>query len=209
MRRPAPGPHLLPAAALVLAVLLGCGGKGPDAGSTVVTPPPPVLPTFQCSDSPVMADEVALKCGPPLSGGVREIDVMIGVPTQSTDIEGFAIDLLFDPALLQYVAGSARPGDMLSLDGNSLLLDTQVVGGTPSRLVLGISRTGGVPGVTGTAGYGQILSFKMRAVPGVLFDPDPSHLLFDHDRSEAFDSSVPAQPILSISFRDQILLSFQ
>jgi len=197
-------------APLVFAVLLGCGRKGGDGGNTVVTPPPPPTPTFRCTDSPVMVDKVALKCGIKRADDVWEIDVVIGSPTTSTDIGGFAFDLLFDPAILKYVPDSARAGPMLYQDGDTPLMSAQVMSGDPGRLVVGIYRTGGAAGVQGLAGvYDQIMTFSMKAVPGAQFDPDPGHLRFDMARSEALDSSALSQPIPSITFRDQLLLSFQ
>ena len=58
-------------AAVVCAVLLGCGGKGGDGGS-VVTPPPPPTQTFRCSQSPVMIDRCI---GPTRVGGISRLPV--------------------------------------------------------------------------------------------------------------------------------------
>jgi len=57
--------------------------------------------------------------------------------------------------------------------------------------------------------FDRIMAFKVQALPGAQFDPDPSHLRFDKTRSEALDSSIQHQPIPSITFSDQILLSNQ
>jgi len=194
-------------APLVFALLLGCGRKG---GNTVVTPPPPPTPTFRCTDSPVMVDKVALKCGVKVADDVWQIDVVIGSPTTSTDIGGFAFDLLFDPAILKYVPDSARAGAMLYQDGDTPLMSVRIMSGDPGRLVVGIYRTSGAAGVQGQSGVNeQIMMFSMKALPGAQFDPDPGHLRFDMSRSEALDSSDPSQPISSITFSDQLLLSFQ
>ncbi len=209
MRPPVFEHHHRLLAALLFALLLGCGSKSGDGGGGgVVTPPPPPTPTFRCTDSSVIVDTVALKCGVHRTADVWEIDVVIGSPTTSTDIGGFAFDLLFDPAILEYVPDSARAGAMLFQDGDTPLLSAQIMNGDPGRLVVGISRTGGAAGVQGMPGaYSQIMTFSMKAVPGAQFDAVPEHLRFD--RSEALDSSVQAQPIPSITFSDQLLLSVQ
>jgi len=193
-------------AALLSALLLGCGSKS-GGGDTVVTPPPPPTPTFQCTDSSVMVDKVALKCGVHRTVDVWEIDVVIGSPTTSTDIGGFAFDLLFDPAILQFVPDSAGAGPMLYQDGDTPLLSARI--SDPGRLVVGIYRTGGAAGVQGIPGYDHIMTFSMKAVPGAQFDADPRHLAFDMNIFQALDSSAQAQPIPSITFSDQLLLSFQ
>jgi len=195
--------------ALVCLLLAACGGKGSDGGS-VVTPPPPPLPVFQCGDSPAMVDHVALKCGARLGANVWQIDVVIGSPTTSTDIDGFAFDLLFDPSMLAYVPDSARAGSMLSQDGNLPLLSVQIPPGDPGRLVVGVYRSGEVAGVQGLPGYDQIMMFSMKVVSGAQFDADPRQLRFDADKFQALDSSAPRpQPIPSITFSDQLLLSYQ
>jgi hypothetical protein len=207
MRPPVFEDHRRLLSALLFALLLGCGRKSGDGGG-VVTPPPPPTPTFRCTDSLVIVDKVALKCGAQLAADVWQIDVVIGSPTTSTDIGGFAFDLLFDPAILEYVSDSARAGAMLFQDGDTPLLIARI--SDPGRLVVGINRTSGAAGVQGLPGaYSQIMTFFMKAVPGAQFDADPGHLRFDMSRSEALDSSAQAQPIPSITFSDQLLLSFQ
>ena len=203
MRRVSRGP-----AVLMCAALIGCGGKGGDGGGPVVPPPPPTL-TFKCSDSPPQADQVVLRCGVRLTQDVWQIDVMIGAHPAS-DIGGFAFDVLIDPMVLKYVPGSAVSGSMLFQDGEVPLLTAVTAPGDPGRLVVGIYRTGGVPGVAVVPGtFDRIMVFNVQALPGALFDPYPLHLRFDEARSEALDTSVPPQAIPSITFSDQILLSNQ
>jgi len=203
MRRVSRGP-----AVLMCAALIGCGGKGGDGGGPVVPPPPPTL-TFKCSDSPPQADQVVLRCGVRLTQDVWQIDVMIGAHPAS-DIGGFAFDVLIDPMVLKYVPGSAVSGSMLFQDGEVPLLTAVTAPGDPGRLVVGIYRTGGVPGVAVVPGtFDRIMVFNVQALPGALFDPYPLHLRFDEARSEALDTSVPPKAIPSITFSDQILLSNQ
>ncbi len=204
MRRP-----VLATIVLVCAALFGCGGKGGDGGGSVIPPPPPPTPAFRCSDSPPAENQVVLRCGVKLAADVWQIDVMIG-PSSSTDIGGFAFDLLFDPAVLSYVPGSAQWESMLFQDGETPLLSAQMATGDPGRLVVGIYRTGGVGGVGVVPGtYDRIMAFSMRVTPGAQFDPDPKHLVFDKEKSQALDASDPPQWIPSITFNDQLLLSNQ
>jgi hypothetical protein len=199
-----PGRLIVPLACLAL---LGCGGKGADSGGGTAAPPPP-LPTFQCHDSAVTVDQVALKCAVNLSQDVWQIAVVIGSPTTSMDIDAFAFDLLLDPTAVQYVPNSALAGNMLAQGGNTPLLGAALVAGDPNRLRVGIARTGGAPGVQGTTQFNEIMRFSVRRVPGAQFDANPMHIVFDQTDSQAYDSSVPKQPI-SITFSDQLLLSNQ
>jgi len=194
-------------ALLVSALLLGCGGGGKGGGS-VVTPPPPT-PTYRCADSTVATDVVAMNCLTQITQDVWQLEVRIGGPTTSTDIGGFAFDVLFDPTQLQYVADSARAGPMLfQASADPPLLTAVVLPGDPGRLVVGISRTGGVPGVQGLSGpYGQIMILNVKVQPGAVFDPNPANFGFDMSRSEAFDSSATHTAISSVTFSDQLLLS--
>jgi hypothetical protein len=201
-------PGWLPAALASLA-LFGCGGKGPSDSSGGTTTPPPVVPMFLCRDSQVAVDQVALKCATRLNPDVWQIAVVIGSPTTSTDIDGFAFDLLLDANEVQYVPDSALIGPMLTQGGNTPLLSATLKPGNPNRLVVGIARTGGAPGVQGIAGFDQIMLFSVKRVPGAQFDPDPRYVTFDKSASTALDSSASAQPIPSITFSDQLLLSNQ
>jgi hypothetical protein len=191
-------------ASLVFALLLGCGGKSGDGGGSVVTPPPPLTPTFRCTDSPVMTNQVALVCVKLLPADVWQIDVVIGPPTTATNIDGFAFDVLFDPTLLAYVDGSARAGTLFFQGGPTPLVIAQTKPGEPGRLVVGIhpTGTGGGVGAT-TSSFDQILIFNLKLVAGTTFDPQLLHF----DNYEALDPLD--QPIPSIRFSDQLLLSNQ
>jgi hypothetical protein len=203
MRRPA-----LATIVLLCAALVGCGGKGGDGGGSVITPPPPPTPTFRCSDSPPEENQVVLRCGGIPAADVGQIDVMIG-PSTSTDIGGFAFELLFDPTILSYVSGSAQSGTLL-FQGGTALLGVKIDPVDPGRLVVGIYLTEGTGGVEVKPGtYDRIMTFAMKVMPGAQFDPDPKHLVFDKDKSQALDASDPPQWIQSITFNDQLLLSNQ
>ena len=194
---------------LLGAALLGCGGKGPDSGPMVPPPPPPTA-TFKCSDSPPQPDQIVMRCGIRLKPDVWQVDVVIGAHAAS-DIGGFAFELVFDTTKLTYVPGSAQTtGTMLSQDGVTTLLGVNNAPGDPGRLVVGIYRIGGAPGVAVVPGmFDRVMVFKVKAVPGVQFDGDPGHLMFDKTRSEALDPADPPQPLPSIAFSNALLLSFE
>jgi len=201
----------LPFGTIVLlgATLLGCGGKGPDSGP-MVPPPPPPMATFKCSDSPPQPDQIVMRCGIRLKADVWQIDVVIGAHAAS-DIGGFAFDLLIDPTILKYVPGSAQTtGSLLSQDGVTTLLDANTPLGDPGRLVVGVYRIGGAPGVAVVPGmFDRVMVFKVQALPGAQFDLLPGHLVFDKPKSYALDSTDSQNPIVSITFSDQLLLAFQ
>ncbi len=204
MRLRLPGRVLRLLAPITGAALLGCGGGG-GHGDTVVTPPPVTNPTFACSDSPVQRNQVALKCGAfVVSSNTWVIDAMIGGPTDSTDstdIDGFAFDVLFDPAHLAYVDGSVRAGALFFQGGMPPLVTARLE--NPGRLVVGIHMTGSGTGVQAKPGYNQIITFSMKPIAGAVFDLEMLHF----ENHQALDSTD--QPIPSITFSDQILLSNQ
>jgi hypothetical protein len=197
-------------ALLIAWALLGCGSKESNSGGTV-TPPSPVPGALACSSSLPQINDVTMHCRTHFAADDSwQIDVVIGYPTTSTDIGGFAFDILIDPTVLTYVPGSAGSGEMLFQDGLSPLFLADIKAGDPGRLVVGIYRPSGAPGVQGKGPpYDRIMTFRVKAVPGALFDPDPPRLTFDKMKSEALDSSMSAQAIPSITFHDQILLSRQ
>jgi len=194
---------------LLGATLLGCGGKGPDSSGTPGPPNPVPMPTFKCSDSPPQPDQIVMRCGIRLKPDTWQIDVVIGSHAAS-DIGGFAFDLLIDPTILKYVPGSAQSGSILFQGGFTPLLVANTVFGDPGRLVVGISRAGGAPGVAVVPGtFDRVMSFKVQALPGAQFDLVPGHLVFDNARSEALDSTASQNPISSVTFSNELLLSFQ
>jgi hypothetical protein len=55
--------------------------------------------------------------------------------------------LLYSPQRLAYVAGSVRKGELLGRDGRDFLITAGVTSGPETRLTIGASRIGRVPGV--------------------------------------------------------------
>src|SRR2546428_2142317 len=193
---------LIGPAGLACAAILACsGGKG---GGGLVSPPPGPVATFQCDDSAAATDQVVLRCGAQVAADVWRIDVVIGVPTTSTDINGFVFDVVYDPLLLAYVPGSARAGTVLISDGGPQLFAAALEPGHPGDLVVGINRPsadGG--GVAGILGHDLIMSFQIRSQTAAPFGPE----FVRFEKTMAVDSA--GAPIPGITFSDQLLLSLR
>ena len=194
---------LIGPAVLACAATLACNSSGGGRGDGgVITPPPGPIPVFQCSDSPAAPDTVVLRCGERISASTWRINVVIGVPTTSTDINGFDFDVVFDPLLLAYVPGSAQPGVLLSQGGGTVLFAAATSPGNPGRLVVGIHKAGAT-GVQGTQYLDVILAFQLTSQTAASFPPQVLRL----ENFRASDSSdVTIQGIIAI---DQLFLSLQ
>ncbi len=151
------------------------------------------------------ANQVALRCGPRISIDIFEIDVVIGYPTTSTDIYGLDFVVSFNPALVRYVPGSAQNGLFLNLDGEVQFLAATTKPGNLGELEVGVSRTGGVGGVAPTAGHDRGMSFRLQRVAPTAFDMT----MPTFKNAEALDSQTPSAVIPSITFSDQLTLSYQ
>ena len=194
---------LIGPAVLACAATLACNSSGGGRGDGgVITPPPGPIPVFQCSDSPAAPDTVVLRCGERISASTWRINVVIGVPTTSTDINGFDFDVVFDPLLLAYLPGSAQPGVLLSQGGGTVLFAAATSPGDPGRLVVGIHKAGAT-GVQGTQYLDVILAFQLRSQTAASFPPQVLRL----ENFRGSDSSdVTIQGIIAI---DQLFLSLQ
>ena len=182
-------------AAAAAALSPSCGGGGGGHSSSG--------PALRCSDSTVAANVVALTCGPLIQGGIIRVVVTLGGPTLTSDIMGFNFDVVFAPTDLTFVSGSGAVGPLLSQGGDSPLLQASLASNDPGRLIVGIRRTVQTAGVQGAAGPNTVLTFELKADPGVTFGP----ALISFQNAEAVDSL--GNPIASISFSDQLLLSVQ
>ena len=184
------------ACATMCVAVVACGGGGGGGHHAAG-------PIFRCSDAAAAQDVVALFCSQRTQQDVWRINVIIGGPTISTDISGFNFDVVFDPADLSYVSGSAVLGTLLNQDGDDPLLAVSVASNDPGRLIVGVHRTNQPNGVQGSAPLNLILQFSMRANLLSQFGP----VLLQFQYAEGVDSSVA--PIGSITFSDQLLLSVQ
>ncbi len=123
--------------ALTVFVFASCAGSGGLPGS-----PGAMQPVFYSSGAALAPDLVRLTGGP-FTSGQLQLTVTIGGPTTSTDIVGFAFDLVFsDPYLVQVLA--VAPGN--ALGGNVMLLPQQPAI-HDGRLTVGIVKTAPAAGM--------------------------------------------------------------
>ena len=127
---------------IVSGMLAGCGG-----GSTPVspTPPPttmPVTPSFAGEDERPEQDSILLT----MTASSSSSFTLVLSANNVSDLFGYGLDLVFDPAIIAFVSFEAGT----FFDGQDVSVTTQVVESAPGRLVIGQSRVGAVPGVTGT-----------------------------------------------------------
>lgn len=186
-------------AILLCGALLACGGKG---GSDHLSGPPIPVTSFVCADSAPATDHVVMRCAELVAPDVWRIDVVVGVPTTSDDINGFRFDVTFDPLQLAFVTGSAEKGNLLGVDGETVLVAAAIDPTDAGRLIVGINRAGGT-GIRGIPGNDRIMSFCFRALTGMPFGPSfPAFV-----NAEADDSSLQAIP--EIVFDDTLRLSVE
>ncbi len=138
--------------ALAVTVLLSACG-----GSTPTTPNPPTPPpsrvTFVPDSSNPGTDAIALG----LSSSTAATFTLVLRAADVTDLYGYAVDIIFDPAIIAF--SSATAGTFF--DGTDVAVTTQVTEGPPGTLVIGQSRVGSVPGVSGG---GTLVSLDFTSV---------------------------------------------
>jgi hypothetical protein len=110
------------------------------------------------SDSLPGAPYVAMDQG--ISLDLERIRVNVGA-VGVTDLWGLAFTYEFDPALLQYVPGSADNGGFLGTDSQVELI-VEPEPGRNDRLVVGISKLRQSPTDTGVSGTGQVMTLEFR-----------------------------------------------
>ena len=185
---------------LMCAALLACGGKG--GGSDSPPGPPIPVPSFACVDAAPATDHVVMRCAGKVADDIWRIDVVVGVPTTSADINGFRFDVTFDPQQLAFVTGSAEEGNLLNRDGGETLFAAALAPNDAGRLIVGINRTGETS-IRGQAPNDLIMSFRLRALTGAPFGP----LAPAFENARADDSSLQAIP--GIGFDDTLFLSVE
>ncbi len=192
--------------AFVMACLFGaaglaCGGKS-GSSTGVVNPPPGPTAIFKCSDSSTVADRVVLQCGMSVAPDIWMINMVIGVPTTSNNIGGFAFDVVFDPTVLAYIDGSAVMGNLFTQYPAGTYLFAAKTTSDPGRLVVGIQPVS-TPGLAGNTGHDQILRFELKNLSLSNWGPD----LVRIENFRVTDSS--GLTISGITTNDQLLLSMQ
>ena len=142
---------------LLLGIATACGGG--DGGGVV---PPPLTAAFLPSATPGAADLVRLRAAAS-AGDKVTLEVASGGPTTSTDLYGFAFDIVSsDATVAAFVDGTASFGDALTLSGGQT--GRVEVGRTGNRLVVGVSKLGGGSGNPVPAGGRVILRLTFRVL---------------------------------------------
>jgi general secretion pathway protein D len=147
-RRPAIAAVLAALAALVL--LAACGGGG--GGGPTQPPPPSSSLTFTPGGTAGGNVILLARTGP--TGG-SELHLAVEA-REVNDLYGAAFDLGFPAAVLDFEG--ATVGELLSRDGFQVSLQ---VAEETGNLIVGVSRLGAVPGVSGT---GTLVTLRFRAI---------------------------------------------
>lgn len=155
--RPRTALALVALVALGLALLLtvaACGGSGGGGGGGGggPTPPPPPGVTFTPTGG-ATANVIVMR----RTGGAGNTLVLEVRAEGVTDLYGVAFDLRYPSNLLRL--DSRTEGELLSQNGVATTFQAAESG--PGNLVVGISRLGGVSGVTGS---GVLMTLQFTAV---------------------------------------------
>ena len=157
-------------AALLAVALPSCGGSSP----TTLTPtPPPTTITLSGGGAPAV-DSVALT----LQGATSDRIALALFVNNVNDLYGAGVDRTFDPAVVAF--DSFEAGTLLNGDGAAV--STQVSEPQSGTLVIGVTRVGAVPGITGS---GTLIVLRFNAVT-------PGSTAVATDNSGAFDSAGAA-----------------
>ncbi len=142
-----------------LVVFAACGGGGGGGGGGGEIPTQPLPPTgpginFSPAGSPG-TNTVYLAQASSSEPNILTLEIRAN---QVNDLYGVSFDLIFPNNLLRWSSGTTREGQFLSANGTvptELLISNQPA----NTLVIGQSRLGAVPGVSGTG-----LLFSLRFV---------------------------------------------
>lgn len=115
-------------------------------------PPPPPTVTFVAATNPG-TDAIVLT----LSSSTATEFALVLSAVDVTDLYGYGVDLDFDPAVVAFDTVEAGP----FLDGEGVTVATQLIESSPGTLVIGHSRVGAVPGVSGS---GALLTLNFKSV---------------------------------------------
>jgi hypothetical protein len=140
---------------LVLA-LPACGGGG-GGGGTVI--PPAVTCGFTSNDGAAAANNVRFTDNVTVAGDICTVEVAIGGPTTDSDYYAFAFDIqIADTTVAQFINGSDTAGPFLT--GT---VDSQV-SQPADRVVVGVSKVGGILGNGTGAAEEVVLTLSFRAL---------------------------------------------
>ncbi|MBZ5639351.1 MAG: hypothetical protein LAO51_11445 [Acidobacteriia bacterium] len=179
----------------VLAVLLlltsSCGGGGGGGG-----------PAIECASSSAGLNQVVMSCGGQSNSTTEVVKVVLGGgATAASDVQGFHFDVVYDPAKIAFVTGSAAEGTFLNKDGDDPLLAVQLANGVQGRVIVGFDRTNQPAGVQGTDVANDVLRLSFTVLGSASVAPVP--LTFEN--AEAVDHTGAG--IAAITFHDGLSLS--
>lgn len=158
---------------LVMSMALpGCSGSTPTTPRPPTTTPPSV--TFVADASNGGIDAIALS----LTSSTAEAFTLALMASEVTDLFGYGVDITFDPAVVMF--DTATMGTFL--DGEGITVTTQITEGPVGTLVIGQSRIGAVPGMSGS---GTLVSLDFRSVA-------PGTSTLSTSNAGAFDSTGAA-----------------
>ncbi len=158
---------------LVMSMALpGCSGSTPTTPRPPTTTTPSV--TFVADASNGGIDAIALS----LTSSTAEAFTLALMASEVTDLFGYGVDITFDPAVVMF--DTATMGTFL--DGEGITVTTQITEGPVGTLVIGQSRVGAVPGMSGS---GTLVSLDFRSVA-------PGTSTLSTSNAGAFDSTGAA-----------------
>ncbi len=187
---------LLLALFAIAAPNIGCGGGGGGNGGTTPSRPSPVWTNSTTAPAPNLVTMTGS-----VSGDTITVTVNLTGPTTSSDIYGFAFDIIMSsPGILQYVTNSAQAGNALQ-QGSCPAAPIVNVGQNGQRIVIGVTKQGDCPG-NQVDGTGTVLTFQLKSVgtgsTNLNFTGSPSNPINPTDNPTAVDHL--GQPIPSITF---------
>lgn len=160
-------------AVLVMSMALpGCGGGKTPTAPRPTTPPPSV--TFVADAANPGADAIALS----MTSSTADTFTLVLLAFEVTDLFGYGVDITFDPAIVMFDTATAAT----FLDGEGITVTTQITENPSGTLVIGQSRVGAVPGVSGS---GTLLSLIFKSVAA-------GTSTFTTSKTGAFDSTGAA-----------------
>jgi hypothetical protein len=138
--------------ALAFVVLAGCGGGG--GGGPTQPPPPPPSPPLTFTPGGTAGGNVVFLARTGATGG-SDLDLAVQA-SEVTDLYGVAFDLGYPASVLDFEGASQ--GDFLAQGGFQVSLQ---VAEETGNLIVGITRLGAVPGVSGS---GTLATLRFDAV---------------------------------------------
>ena len=158
----------------------------------------PVPPALACSDSgPAGENTVAMVCGGATATTTEQVNVVMGGPAAgATTLDGFNFDVIYDPAMLEFVPAASYTSPLFETDA---LILVSLLNDVPGHLVVTIQQVAPHPPVSFAAGQHPVLTLSFRTVTGITVAPTP--LTFEN--AEATSASA------AVAFTNGLTLAYQ